>query len=92
MDDLVSYINNPKINSRHTSLQLTSKLMTSHKKNNTGKGKKNKSGKGNKRMDEEEAFIDKFKRNLDIQSVPKHRVTKIDISLSKDWFNNILNK
>lgn len=54
--------------------------------------KKCKNGKGNKRNIEEDASIERFKRNLSIQSVARHQVSKIEISLNKDWISSILNK
>jgi hypothetical protein len=64
------------------------------KKNNTKGGKGGtKKGKNNKlTKDPEEALIDKFKINLETQSVPSSKVTKIEINLSKDWLNNVLTK
>lgn len=95
LDDLVVYIN-----STNKKKELMEKNQENKQNKPNKKGKQSsistvaKGKKNNKKAkkDPDELVIDKFKRNVEQQSVPKSKVTKIEINLSKDWLNTVLNK
>lgn len=68
-----------------------------NKEKNVAKGKtkkgpnlnQSKKSKPNKNKNPDEVAIDKFSKSLIAHSTPFHKVTKIKISVTNDWIDNI---
>jgi uncharacterized protein (UPF0248 family) len=80
LDDLVIYINS---NSKKKESNDSKSIIYDSK----GKKKKKK-----EKESSDDAFVNKFKTHLQQESVPLHKVSKIEINISKDWIYNIQSK
>lgn len=93
LDDLVLYINNNSgihsFYNKDKDREKEKEKPKAKKQNSTTQSKPKGKKKKQKTKNPDEALIEKFKRNLEQQSVPIHRVNKIETFLNKDWLNSI---